>query len=194
MDHHLHSAAPGSHKALGYPSSCKVWTQHKVPTINQAMGVGGSCEGAKQSPWWAECRCFMVFNIECMLQLSERLNTLQTCEGGWGKSYKSCRTPCWNKSTSVKCKLVWKEHAILPSTSRDLTSTFKYFEMLSDPPGAKPSSLRLSKIILRCFCKHLKLSRFIQDDTRLDLDNSQILELLGHLCRSVGDCKVIWDG
>lgn len=32
-----------------------------------------------------------------MLKLRELLNTLQTCDGRWEKSYESGRTPCWKK-------------------------------------------------------------------------------------------------
>jgi len=51
---------------------------------------------------------------------------------------------------SAKCNSVRKPHTILPDTLGYLTSAFKYFQMLPDPPGAKQSALRLCNSILRC--------------------------------------------
>ena len=64
-------------------------------------GLGGSCEGAKESPWCPGCRCGMLFDIQGMMKSRERFHTLQMCEGGWEKSYESGRTPCWKKSIEV---------------------------------------------------------------------------------------------
>jgi len=72
------------------------------------MAVGGSGEGAKQSPRQAECRCSMLFEIQGMLKIRERLKTFQMCEGGSEKSYESGRTSFWNKGIQV-----WR----FPSTS-----------------------------------------------------------------------------
>ena len=54
----------------------------------------------------------------------------------------------WCLSTSAKCKLVWKPHANLPDSPVALTRASKYFQMLSGPPGASHSALRLCKSIL----------------------------------------------
>jgi len=89
--------------------------------------------------------------------------------------------------TPAKCESVQEQLAILSDTPGDLTSASKYFLMLPVPPGAKQSALRLCKRILRCSRKHLQLWRCIQDATRFDLQNSQILELLRPLRRSAGD-------
>ena len=63
----------------------------------------------------------------------------------------------------AKCNSVWKSDAILPDTLGDLTSASEYFQMLPDPPGAKESTLRLCKSILRCSVNHLQLWRCIPD-------------------------------
>jgi len=52
-------------------------------------------------------------------------------------------------AASAKCKSVWKPQANLPGTPADLTSASKEFQMLSGPPEAKQSALRLCKRILR---------------------------------------------
>jgi hypothetical protein len=89
--------------------------------------------------------------------------------------------------TSAKCKSVRKSHANLPDTPVVLTSAPEYFQMLPGPPGAKQRALRLYKSVLRCSWKHLQLWRGIQDATRFDLWNSQILEKVRPLRRSPGD-------
>jgi len=66
------------------------------------MGIGGSYEGAKQSPRQAECTCGMLFVTHGMLKIRERLNTLQMCEVGWEKSYKSGMAPVWKKYIEVR--------------------------------------------------------------------------------------------
>jgi len=51
--------------------------------------------GCKKWPWQAECRCSILFEIQGMSKLRDRLNNLQTCKGGCRKYYDSGRTPCW---------------------------------------------------------------------------------------------------
>jgi len=82
--------------------SCKIRTWQKMTIIYQAMCVGGYCESAKQSPWWAECRKSMLLEIQEMLKLWGRLNTLPTSEGGWEKSYESCKTQFRKKEIEVR--------------------------------------------------------------------------------------------
>jgi len=53
-------------------------------------------------------------------------------------------------TSSAKCKSVRKPHANLPDTPVALTSASKYFQILSGPPGALQSALRLCKSVLRC--------------------------------------------
>jgi len=60
--------------------------------------------------------------------------------------------PTWSK-----CKSVRKPRADLPDTLVDLTSAFKYFQILPGPPGALQCALRLFKSILRCSWKHMQL-------------------------------------
>jgi len=90
---------------------------------------------------------------------------------------------CWD-DISAKSKSVRKQHAIPPDTAGDLSSTSKHLSMLPDPPGAKQSAPRLCKSILRC----------IQDTTRFNLKNSQILDFLRPLCRSAGDFQCSYPG
>jgi len=40
------------------------------------------------------------------------LNTMQMCEGGWEKSYKTGRTPIWNKSIEMRLYPRTSQHAI----------------------------------------------------------------------------------
>ena len=69
---------------------------------------------------------------------------------------------CWF-SASAKVNSVRTTHPVLPDTPGDLTSLWKYFQTLPDPPGAKQSALRLCKSVLRGCWKHLQLWRCIQD-------------------------------
>jgi len=55
------------------------------------------------------------------------------------------------KNTLAECKSVWKPHANLPDTPVALTSLSYSFQMLTDPPGALQSALRLCKRIPRCY-------------------------------------------
>jgi hypothetical protein len=87
----------------------------------------------------------------------------------------------WWYHTSARCKSVQKPHANLPDTPVDLTSAPKSFQILPGPPGANWGALRLCKSILRCTWNLLQFSKCIQDATRFDLYNSQILEQL-RLC------------
>jgi len=66
------------------------------------MGVGGFCEGAKQSSWQTESRWRMLFEMQDMLKFREWLNTLQMCEERWGKSYESGRTTVGKMSIEVR--------------------------------------------------------------------------------------------
>jgi len=100
----------------------------------------------------------------------------------------------YSLATSGKCKSVWKPHAHLLDTQLAPTSaSTKYFQMLPGPPGALQSTFRLCKSILRSSWKHLKLWRYIQDATRLDYSDSQILEHLRLVHRSAGDFESSWD-
>jgi hypothetical protein len=45
--------------------------------MNQAMGVGGTCEGAKQLPQTSRMQMEYAFEIEAMLKISGQLITLQ---------------------------------------------------------------------------------------------------------------------
>jgi len=73
-------------------SSCKVQTLPNVTTIIQAMGIGRSCMGTKQSLQWANRICWMIVKIQVILQMREGLLTLHTFEGECRKSDKSGRT------------------------------------------------------------------------------------------------------
>jgi len=53
-------------------------------------------------------------------------------------------------SASAKCTSVRKPHAILPDTVGYDASGSKYFQKLTDPPGAKQCTVRLCKSIFRC--------------------------------------------
>ena len=46
------------------------------------IGVGGSCEGAKQSLRQAECSGGMLCEMQGMWKLRVRFYTLESCEGG----------------------------------------------------------------------------------------------------------------
>jgi len=94
---------------------------------------------------------------------------------------------------SAKCKSVRKPYANLPDTPVAHTSASKYFQMLAAPLGLLQGDLRLRKSIHRCSWKHLQRWRWIQDATRFDDWNIEILELLTPLCRSAGDFKSSWD-
>jgi len=60
-------------------------------------------------------------------------------------------------------------------------------------PGTKQCALRLCESIHRCSWKHLQLWRYIQDATRFDLQNIQILKLLRPVRRSAGDFRSSWN-
>lgn len=83
--------------------SCKGQIEQYVTTINEAMGVRGICEGAKQFQQSTECRCSVLLVMQRMLILSERLSTVQMYERWWEKSYESCWTPVWKKGIVVWC-------------------------------------------------------------------------------------------
>jgi hypothetical protein len=97
--------------------------------------------------------------------------------------------------SSAKCKSVQKPHANLPDTPVALTSASKYFEMLPGPPGALQNALRLWKSILRCYWKHLQLWMSIQDATRFEDWDSQLLERVRAPHRTVGEIasSCTWD-
>jgi len=82
------------------------------------------------------------------------------------------------KNTSAECKSVRKPHANLPDTPVALTSLSYPFQLLTDPPGPLQSALRLCKRIPRCYWKHLQVWMCIQDTTRVDYKDSQIVEWL----------------
>jgi len=87
--------------------------------------------------------------------------------------------------TSSKCNSVRKPYVNLSDTAVALASASKYFQMLpAPPPGAIQNALRLCKSIL---WKHLQWRRCIQDATRFDYQDRQILELRRPLHRSAGD-------
>jgi len=138
-------------------SSCKVRSHTKVTTINQAMGIGGSCESAKQWPWGAQCRCGMLFKMQGMLKLREELNTLQTGEGGREESYESSRTPFWKKYIEVR---LFRRTSQLGSLwaakwpSRRFLTSLSHFILLRKHRSSSMVSLLL---------EHIHLHRRLQD-------------------------------
>ena len=116
----------------------------------------------------------------------------------WTKSLQQGDSQCDRAGeakphASAKCKSVQKPHANLPDIPVALTSASKYFTMLPGPAGALQSALRHCKSILRCPWKHLQSWRCIQDATRMDYEDSQILEQVRPLHGSVGDFESSWD-
>jgi len=128
-----------------------------VTTINQAMCMGGSCEGAKQSLWQAECRCSMLLEIQGMLILWERLNTVQMSEGGWEKSDESGRTPFWKKSIEVwlflrtnRLVMVW----VAKTPSRHVLTLLQHFILLTKHDYSSTMSLLLEDVVLQLHLHH----------------------------------------
>jgi hypothetical protein len=97
------------------------------------------------------------------------------------------KTVCQQSITSAKCNSVRKPYINLSDTPVALASASKYFQKLPAPPRVLHNALRPCKSILTCSWKNLQWWRYIQDATRLDYYDSQILELRRPLRRSAGD-------
>jgi len=151
--------------------SCNARTEQKVTTIHQALSVGGSCEGAKQLQWHAECRWCMLFEIQGMSKLRERFNSLQMCEGGWEQSYESGRTPDWKKWIKVRlCPrtsrlgMVW----VARRPSRRFLRLLQQFILLTKHGSLSTVSLLLEDVLLHWRVNHSPLSRpQRKDSTRI---------------------------
>jgi len=126
------------------------------------MGVGGSCEGAKQCLWWAECRYSKLFEIQGMFRLRERWNTLQTCEEGWEESYKSGRTR-FGKNY-IKVWLFPRTSQLVKVSapkrrSRCLITLLRHFILLTKHGSSSTVSLLLEDVVLHQHLHHSPPSR-----------------------------------
>jgi hypothetical protein len=95
--------------------------------------------------------------------------------------------PHFIAASSAKWNLVRKPYANLSDTPVALDSACKYFQMLPALSGALQNALRLCKSILRYSWKRLQWGRCVQDATKFDDYDSQILGLRRPLWRSAGD-------
>jgi len=115
------------------------------------MGVGGSWEGAKQSPWRAEYRSSILMEIQGMLQCREQLYTLQTCERECEKSYESGSTPFRTKQIEVRIFPRTSQLAIswiAKSQLRCWLTFLRHFIFLTQHESLSTVSLLLEEVLL----------------------------------------------
>jgi len=125
------------------------------------MDIGGSWEVAYQSPWPAESRCSMIFEIQWMLKLREWLNTFQTCQEGWEKSYETGRTPFgkkWNKVQLFTRNSWFVTVWVAERPLRSFLTLLQHFILLTWHGSSSTVSLLLEHLLLHWHLHHSPLS------------------------------------